>query len=585
MFLQNNMQALSEQLPETFAWIQSSQVNVAAVMTRFFQNPTGHVDWRLDSGQGLHESIAPERYYNQWIPEKGAWGGASVIVGSGVGYGINFLLQNTPDNHRILIVEPRADMLVACLGQNQYEHFIRSGRLMLAPPQPSLIQRLLDRFQTAYLFATINFRTDLNCTQLGPEYDRATRTLDALINQMGVEFSTRRKLQDTMVGNEIGNLPIALTDNSLSSLRVDQCSMPVAIIGAGPSLERHASTLRHIASKSLLVTGLQTLPALQQLGIDPDICVAIDPGEIMLRPARAAADSDAAANIALIYSTKINPEVTKTWPGPRIAMWNQGGIGSGLFAEQTPLLDSGGNVAVTMLRLFIWAGYKKFILIGQDLAWSGGQTHASGHHSSGAVEFNPRRHVRLRNQLGEELISDRALLAAKGHLESDIRAHPEIEIFNLFGGGVHIEGTQSVDAAQLAALVETTETSNKCALWQNANTDSKSTLKTDLEPCANDIVQTMRPKLKQLKNQFGKAGRRQHEIRANLRDLSRQLQSHALYVPWIFNEIIDINGLIQTRERFVPTDYETVVNIVDRIEKKLHDLDTALGAALTQSAH
>ena len=48
------------------------------------------------------------------------------------------------------------------------------------------------------------------------------------------------------------------------------------IVGAGPSLLRFGPALRELRDKAFIATALQTLPALERLGIKPDLCLAID---------------------------------------------------------------------------------------------------------------------------------------------------------------------------------------------------------------------------------------------------------------------------------------------------------------------
>ena len=86
-------------------------------------NHRGLVDWRLPSGNGMFEAIAPQVSYRDWIPADRTDTSATIIVGCNLGYGLNHVLSNTPDSHKVLVLEPRAEMILACLGHTDYRPF------------------------------------------------------------------------------------------------------------------------------------------------------------------------------------------------------------------------------------------------------------------------------------------------------------------------------------------------------------------------------------------------------------------------------------------------------------------------------
>ena len=131
VFLDRNLNALKRYLPLVFEWLTACNLTPEL---RLMTNRRGEVDWPLPSGKGLFDSIQPNSYYDSWIPRENAETGATVIVGCNVGYGVNHVLTLTPDAHKVIVVDPRAEMVTACLSQTDYSQVIASGRLLLLPP-------------------------------------------------------------------------------------------------------------------------------------------------------------------------------------------------------------------------------------------------------------------------------------------------------------------------------------------------------------------------------------------------------------------------------------------------------------------
>jgi len=59
---------------------------------------------------------------------------ASIIVGTNLGYGLNHLLVNTPDTHKVLVIEPNPVLVLACL---QFYRLTRGWQDRTAAGAPS----------------------------------------------------------------------------------------------------------------------------------------------------------------------------------------------------------------------------------------------------------------------------------------------------------------------------------------------------------------------------------------------------------------------------------------------------------------
>lgn len=577
-FLNDNIAALVQAKAPAAIWLAHLGTDPTPVYERIFVNQAGLLDWRMESGHGLYEKLNPHLLYKHWIPKDKLEGGATVIVGAGIGYAINHLLTHTPQSHKILVVEPRPEMLLACLGQTDYRPFLKSGRLAFLPPDPALVEKAVSGLDVSFLYSRINLRSDLASKQMGSEYAQATGLLKAKLENLAVELSTLRFKQEIMVGNELHNYTRAMDGGSLARVQGMARGLTAVILGAGPSLTRFAPDLIALRDKAFFATALQTLPVLERLGIKPDLCLAIDYSPEMLHCLDNLKDPEFAADIPFIYSTKMHPEVLARYPGPMIPLWTQGGIGTYMLKDQELVLDAGGNVGVTLERFLTWAGANRFILVGQDFAWQGETTHAEGHHAAlHSRPFDPKQDVALKNLDGQEIFTSMAFLAAKRDIEKDI-VTTQLPFYNLYGGGVIIQGATPIGANALHDDdLLASEGAAKEVFLNALLRAARPRVRPIFTPRAGDWSVSLKNASRRLEKLIRKADKHQHEIKGLLSQILIFLKQDPLYLPYIYNETMELSGLIQTRNHYGVKELTDFKTIRKRVLNKIKQIDDTLG--------
>jgi len=584
-FLADNLATMAQAKMPVADWLAAHDPDQAIVCERMFRNQGGYFDWRMDNGFGLFNQISPAFYYKDWRPTADAEGGATVIVGTALGYGLNHVLTGTPNSHKVLVIDPRPDMLIACLGQTDYRPFMAIGKLRFVPPDPQIIEYALQELDISFLFARIFLRSDLPSRQLGPEYAQVSLMVQAKLESLSVELTTLRHKQEVMVSNELRNYSRAMNEGSL--LRVDGMArgLTAVLLGAGPSLTTYAPMLKQFKDQAFFATGLQTLPALERLGLKPDLCVAIDFNETMLKSLDNLQDINFAADIPFVYSTKMHPSVLERYPGPKMPLWTQGGIATFVLKDQELVLDAGGNVGVTLERFLTWAGADRFIMVGFDLGWQGTTTHAAGHHSAVWTHtFNPHDDVKLTNLKGEEIYTHLGFLAAKRDLEKDIATSKAI-FYNLYGGGVVIKGAENIQMQDL----ESTELLASQGIARQLFLDalqraSRPRTRPVFSPKADQWNTSLKNASRRLEKLMRKAAKHQDEIRELLSQIQFFFKQDPLYMPYIYNEIMDMGGLIQTHASFGAKELTQFKAIRKRVVTKIKEMDACLGPSSSWAA-
>ncbi|MBI5520556.1 MAG: motility associated factor glycosyltransferase family protein [Desulfovibrio sp.] len=582
-YLKDNITALEKANPALYAWLSSSQFDEQSLKTSVFVNRWGLVDWKMESGQGLFEALPPRMLYTDWGNMEKADLSASILIGTNVGYGLNHVLINSPDSHKVLVIEPNPSLLLACLGQTDYRPFFANKKLHFVVPNEDILQEYIKNLDLQYVYGKIYLRADVPSLQLGPEYARWMQTLKNRLENFSVEMITLRCRQDVMVGNELKNYRRAQADGSLLPLKDAAKGVGAVVIGAGPSLAKFAPELAKNAGYALYATALQTLPALRRHELKPHFCLALDYDDSMLS-VYDRLDAEWASDIPLIYSTKVNPEVVRRYPGPTLPLWTMGGMATFVMQDREFVLDAGGNVSLTLVRLLRWMGAGSILLVGQDFAWQGTTTHVDGHHAAKyTITFDPAMHQRLKNLWGEEIISSIQYLTSKRDLENDLKKSP-YRIANLYGGGVVIEGAPAVELeeARREGLLSSAPGSRERLL--NALDKARGASRgVRFEPRSHIWTSSIRGLERRMQKLFRQCGQSQKEIHTLLEQALFFVRQDPLYLPYLFNETIDLAGLAKTRRSYNPADFSEFKRIGKSILAKVREVDRCV-SGMDQSA-
>lgn len=583
-FLKDNITALEKANPALYAWLSSSPFDEQSLKSSIFVNRWGIIDWRMPSGTGIFEGMPPNMLYRDWPVIEKPDLSATVIVGTNLGYGLNHTLVHTPDSHKILVLEPNPSLLLACLGQTDYRPFFENKKLHFITPNEDHLQEYIKNLDLQYVYGKIYLRSDIPSCQLGPEYSRWMEIVKNRLENFSVEMITLRCRQDVMVGNELKNYRRAQADGSLLPLKDAARGVGAVVLGAGPSLARFAPELAKNPGYALYTSALQTLPALRRFNLKPHFCLALDYDDSMLSIYNRL-DADWAKDIPLIYSTKVNPEVVRRYPGPTLPLWTLGGLATFVLQDREFVLDAGGNVSLTLVRLLRWMGVGSILLAGQDFAWKGGTTHAEGHHAaSREVVFNPAMHQRLKNLWGEDIISSIQYLTSKRDLENDLKKIP-FRIANLYGGGVVIEGAPAVDLEEAhgSGVLSSAPGSRERFLHTLAQARGRSTGHR-FEPRSHIWTSSIRGMERKMQKLFRQCGQSQKEIHTLLEQALFFVRQDPLYLPYLFNETIDLAGLAKTRHSYHPADFSEFKRIGKSILAKVREVDRCISGQDTKNA-
>lgn len=589
-FLADNTKALAAAQPQLAAWLAANAPAPETLAPRLCLNRWNMLDVELEDGRRLFDAFPPHFAYRSWPPTEQAERSATIIVGANLGYGINHMLEKTPPRHRLLVVEPDPAMLTLCLGLTDYRPFIESGRLTFVEPRFDALVAAVRGCDKQFLFGRILLQADLPSQQIGPAYAHWIRICREQLDALSVELSTLRRAQDVMVGNELSNFRRALADGDMKSLRGALDGLPAVIAGAGPSLAASAPAVARLADRALVTAALQTLPAMQAVGIRPDLALCIDYSDGIFR-VYDRLDPEWARHVPLIYSTKVQPEVVRRYPGPTLPLWTVGGMATFIAGKDDLVLDAAGNVSVALLRLLHWMGAGRMVLAGQDFGWRGEASHAAGHHAAaitvGTLDL-PGRDGPVRSTL--------PYATALRDMEQDIRTL-QLDVVNLYGGGALIRGARDITPDAIdRELPPPADGGNTDGGGADGRADIlagfRQRLGAAMTPCEQPLFAprlpqwrtSLRNAQKRLETLFRKPERHGAEIVEMLGRVHFYLRQDPICTPYLYNEIMDVSGLVHGRDRFGLSQMTEFRQIARRVLDKIRRIDEVMTSADQQAA-
>lgn len=165
------------------------------------------------------------------------------------------------------------------------------------------------------------------------------------------------------------------------------------IVAAGPSLDRNIAELRLVNGRAPIVAVDTALRAMEAAGVRPDIVVSVDTNDANAMDVDGLTDSLGAI---LVADQIASSEVVEAFRGPKIFLRSINFIldqeGRAVRSDQpidrfiadlagrsdVPSWQSGGSVSTNAFCLAHYMGMRRVILVGQDLAFTGGRTHVKG---------------------------------------------------------------------------------------------------------------------------------------------------------------------------------------------------------------
>lgn len=266
------------------------------------------------------------------------------------------------------------------------------------------------------------------------------RSLGAKLNVKNLYKNTSIHTTHIFLRNALINAPLMHNKIKISDYYNSLSNKPFLIVAAGPSLNKQLPTLAKYQEYFNILAVDTVWPILDKFGIKPDLVFALDSRSKPSWPRNCVADEtcfsiDIGCAPKLVWSHDQNHLFSSTSEQIRSLL--------DYLGVEVDVLATGGSVATSAFNFARYLGGNPIVLIGQDLALTGGKDHADGYlhvYSDGLLKARFDSGFDVDGYYGDRVKTESQLLYYKTWYEEQLKAHPDVMVINSTEGGAKIEG-------------------------------------------------------------------------------------------------------------------------------------------------
>lgn len=209
----------------------------------------------------------------------------------------------------------------------------------------------------------------------GEVYRELVGELQTLVAASKVSHNTLHYRAHTWITHLARNLDNVVGSRPIGLLEGCYANVPAFIVGAGPSVQKNARWLGEAAKKGIVIGVNSSASVLAQHGVEPQVLVCLE-AATHVQQLRALPWID---RVIRALSLTASP-ATWTMPGGPVMPFHEqmsffAGIGALFGVEPIPVAGSVSTAAFAIAEMF---GCSPIVFVGQDLAFTDGQVHATG---------------------------------------------------------------------------------------------------------------------------------------------------------------------------------------------------------------
>lgn len=450
---QKNLEVLKRNYPSLAEKVESVDIDSIERCIVLQKTVSGHMvvgvsengrEWLLNSR--LDPKRAAE-IFAQGHPVK--MFGIYFLFGLSDGRHIRHILSECDDTNRIMICEPDFDLFCSVCHFFDLSDVLEDKRTLLYLPETGenieeILQKLIDYTNSRLLDFWILPGYDVLYQSACNDY--MEHVVERMQNEI-VQKSTRLAYERKSPRYTLFHMKNLIFHKCLTQLKQelqkhDLSNVPAIIVAAGPSLDKNVHLLKNVKGKAFIMVVDAALRAVIKAGVQPDIVCTIDSNS----PDRFFDQMDLKDIVwCCNRGTKISllqRDKDIFYYGFYTREWNE--KLKQVAGFEYPEIKSGGSVATEAFMLAQYLGFKKLVFIGQDLAFTNGQSHTKGIEDAlgDNDEYIKNRYlVQVEGINGKMLDTDFQMWYYKQWIEKAIKHYEnELTVIDATEGGAKIEG-------------------------------------------------------------------------------------------------------------------------------------------------
>ncbi len=419
-----------------------------------FYTSEGKINLRVKLKNGnivhLHDKNDPEKEIPQFlnmIPENA--NGVVLLTGMGLCYTPMAILEKRKNIQYLAVFDLMPDIFLQAMHHMDLSSMLSDPRLILSiDPEPD-IDKVLAPASLALQLESIYDLKHLPSFALDNEkYTNLSDSVFQIANQFNLGGGAILGGGRAYTANRFKNLTSMYKNGMIEDLKGKFKGIPAILVAGGPSLNLNIHLLPEIKGKAVILAVDSTLPALAANKVSPDFLTAIDPYDLVYEKFAEALPQT--RGTSLITSAWVAPKVVKAFPALNI-FWTFSGRNMENWMQEMMggSVPTGGASTVAHLNLVaaILMGCSPIVFIGQDLAYTGGISHAE---NTVLTQNKAMKNLLESKDLiwteeisGGKVPTDRKFLNFKRHFEDLISTHKGNYI-NSTVKGARIKGTEAM---------------------------------------------------------------------------------------------------------------------------------------------
>jgi hypothetical protein len=339
-----------------------------------------------------------------------------IVFGFGFGFHAEELMARMGKESLLLVIEKSPLMLRRALECRDLSGLLRDERflLLLDPGEDEIAAAL--KGKSSRRSSLVLHR---GSHQAEPAYYVNMQEIArSYLSTKEVNIATLAKFEKVWASNIARNIGAFVASPGANAFFDRFRDVPAIVVAAGPSLHAAMDFIRASRDRAVIVAVDTSYKILMARGIEPHFCIVVDPQMINARYFEGTGPS----NTVLIADPTVHPSVFRLFRG-RVAMT---GVAFQLMKWIERLsgdrgeITHGGSVSTNAYDFAKRLGCSPVVLVGQDLAFTGGYAHARGSYLDDQV------HLRTGRLYTPEMFN-----------RFQLTALPKIFVKGIAGGKVH----------------------------------------------------------------------------------------------------------------------------------------------------
>jgi hypothetical protein len=334
------------------------------------------------SNQGdyyLHSRFAPLQEAKRMLEIIDFEADHIIVLGLGLGYHLNLILQRKKPAARVLIVEQSFEILSHSLSVLNWEEiFSRKDLFFYFGQDLNQLPQTISTFIDIISFKKLEYFELPSQKQFSTPYFSQSRSIiDNEIKTILYDFKTRLAEKNTVGANILENVRHIYNTKPGYLLKDKFAGKPGFIVSAGPSLDKNILQLKKIRNRGVILTVDTALKPLLKRKINPHFVLVADPS--FKNFAHLAGIGDSYSNW-LVTDAGVSGEVYREFQSRIYSVSLQRPLMNIIQKNVEPIgnIDAWGSVISLALNFAIYCGLNPIIFLGLDFAYSANRNHCRG---------------------------------------------------------------------------------------------------------------------------------------------------------------------------------------------------------------